>query len=127
METIDVDNDYPINKENIDSIGNKSNISKSAKYKSLLIKQEEISKKVLSEFNVLNTIIVSSEKLLFNSSNHIFSKEYLGEEKDIYLNFLFDDLQYLYDIDCDDVREHLGVLQKKYERIQFSNPFLNNK
>lgn len=71
------------------------------------------------DFDLSKTIFISDEddEIFTPLNNTIFIKSYVGEVNDDILLILCDDLQYLSDIDIDDLRESVVITQKRIERI----------
>lgn len=73
---------------------------------------------VFKKYNTDTSIFIINEESFTPEPNTLRINQYYGQLKDTCLNIISDYLQYIYDIDCDDVKMHLGVIQKKLSRMQ---------
>ncbi len=74
---------------------------------------------MFKNYNSNTSVFISniSENCFTPDLNTLKMKDYKGQKSDTYLNTISDYLQYLYDIDCEDVKLHLGVVQNKLNRM----------
>ena len=91
--------------------------SKSIIHKLLYLK-EKSNIQCFKDFNSLTSVFISTDEEFFPIKNTLIINAYVGQQKDTYLNLISDDLQYLYDIDCEDVTDHLGVFKNKLKRLK---------